>query len=50
MYKSKWNNSKKNSLACSREIYFYIDNDQFIKQINAGWQKGQKIFAFVYWI
>ena len=32
------------------EIYFYINHDQFIKQIIARWQKGQKIFAFLYWI
>jgi len=25
-------------------------NDQLIKQIIARWQKGQKIFAFLYWI
>jgi len=29
---------------------FNINNDQFIKQIIARWQKGQKIFAFLYWI
>ena len=50
MYKSKWNNSKKNSLGCLKQLDFNINNDQFIKQIIARWQKGQKIFAFLYWI
>ena len=27
-----------------------VNHDQFIKQIIAHWQKGQKIFAFLYWI
>ena len=30
--------------------YRNINYDQFIKQIIARWQKGQKIFAFLYWI
>jgi len=50
MYKSKWNDSKKNSLLCLEELNFNLNNDQFIKQIIASWQKGQKIFAFLYWI
>jgi len=29
---------------------FNVNNDQFIKQIIAHWQKGQKIFAVLYWI
>ena len=50
MYKSKWNNPKKNLLGCSEVLDFNVNNDQFIKQIIALWQKGQKIFAFLYWI
>ena len=50
MYKSKWNNSKKNSLGYSKELDFNVNHDQFIEQIIARWQKGQKIFAFLYWI
>ena len=33
-----------------KKLDFNANHDQFIKQINAGWQKGQKIFAFLYWI
>ena len=33
-----------------KTIRFYVNHDQFIKQIIARWQKGQKIFAFLYWI
>jgi len=29
---------------------FNVNHDQFIKQIITRWQKGQKIFAFLYWI
>ena len=50
MYKSKWNDPKKNLLGCLKELDFNVNNDQFIKQIIALWQKGQKIFAFLYWI
>ena len=50
MYKSKWNDSKKNLLEYLKELDFNVNNDQFIKQIITGWQKGQKIFAFLYWI
>ena len=50
MYKSKWNDSKKNLLECFKELDFIVNNDQFIKQIIVRWQKGQKIFAFLYWI
>ena len=50
MYKSKWNDSKKNLLGSLKVLDFNINNDQFIKQIIASWQKGQKIFAFLYWI
>ena len=50
MFKSKLNDSKKNSLECLKELDFNVDNDQFIKQIIARWQKGQKIFAVLYWI
>jgi len=27
-----------------------VNHDQFIRQIIARWQKGQKIYAFLYWI
>ena len=50
MYRSKWNDSLKNLLRYSKELDFNVNNDQFIKQIIARWQKGQKIFAFLYWI
>jgi len=50
MYKSKWNDSKKNLLGSFEELYSFVNNDQFIKQIISRWQKGQKIFAFLYWI
>jgi len=30
--------------------FYNVNHDQFIKQIIARWQKGQKIFAFLYWI
>ena len=50
MYKSKWDNSKKNSLGYFKKLEFNVNNDQFIKQIIAIWQKGQKILAFFYWI
>jgi len=29
---------------------FNVNHDQFIKKVIARWQKGQKIFAFLYWI
>ena len=41
---------KKNLLGYLKELDFNVNNDQFIKQIIARWQKGQKIFAFFYWI
>ena len=50
MYKSKWNDSLKNLLGYLKELDFNVNNDQFIKQVIACWQKGQKIFAFLYWI
>ena len=50
MDKWKWNDSKKNLLGCLRELDFNVNNDQFIQQNIARWQKGQKIFAFLYWI
>ena len=50
MYKSKWNNSKKNSLGCLIKLDLNVNHDQFIKQIIARWQKSKKIFAFLYWI
>ena len=50
MYKSKWNDSKKNLLGYLKDLDFNVNNDKFIKQIIARWQKGQKIFAFFYWI
>ena len=50
LYKSKWNDPKKNLLGCLKDFDFKVNNDQFIKQIIARWQKGQKIFAFLYWI
>ena len=50
MDKSKWDNSKKNSLGYLKNLDFNVNHDQFIKQIIASWQKGQKIFAFLYWI
>jgi len=50
MYKSKWNDSKKNSLGYLKELHFNVNYDQFIKQIIARWQKGKKISAFLYWI
>ena len=50
LYKSKWNETKKNLLGCLEILDFNVNNDQFIKQIIARWQKGQKIFAFLYWI
>jgi len=50
MYKSKWNDSKKNSLGYLKELNFNVNNDQFIIQIIARWQKSQKIFTFFYWI
>jgi len=31
-------------------LIFNLNHDQFIEQIIARWQKGQKIFAFLYWI
>jgi len=31
-------------------MIFKYKYDQFIEQIIARWQKGQKIFAFLYWI
>jgi len=33
-----------------KQLNFNVNNDQFIKQIIARWQKGQKISAFLYWI
>ena len=50
MYRWKWDNSKKDSLGCLNNLIFNVNHDQFIKQIIARWQKGQKIFAFLYWI
>ena len=50
MYKSKWDDFKKDSLIYLKELDFNLDHDQFIKQIIARWQKGKKIFAFLYWI
>ena len=50
MYKSKWNDSKKNLLESLKKFDFNLNNDQFIKQNIASWQKGKKIFAFLYWI
>jgi len=50
MYKSKCNDSKNNLLGYFKEMDFNVNNDQFIKQIIALWQKVQKIFAFLYWI
>ena len=50
MYKSKWDNLKKNSLGCYEELDFNVNHDQFIEQIIARWQKVKKIFAFLYWI
>jgi len=41
---------KKNLLEYLKELDFNLNNDQFIKQIIARWQKAQKIFAFLYWI
>jgi len=37
-------------LRCLIELVFNVNNDQFIKQNIACWQKGKKIFAFLYWI
>ena len=37
MYKSKWNDSKKNLLEYLKELDFNVNNDQFIKQIIARW-------------
>jgi len=50
MYKLKWNNSKKNSLGCFKNLELNVNHDQSIKKVIARWQKGQKIFAFLYWI
>ncbi len=50
MYKSKLNNSKKNSLRCWKKLDLNVNHDQYIKQIIDRWQKVQKIFAFLYWI
>jgi len=29
---------------------FNVNHDQFNKQIFSHWQKGKKIFAFLYWV
>jgi len=31
-------------------LIYNVNHHEFIKQIIARWQKGQKIFAILYWI